>query len=106
MNTADTGDDATITLPFFLGRRRPREFRRIFTSVLAFSLPLVIVSWGYQYLEERSVLPKIIASSTMAGDMQHLGRAAGLALEGGASALDQLSLRSQSLGESQRVAGR
>ncbi len=103
MNTADTGDDATITLPFFLGRRRPREFRRIFTSVLAFSLPLVIVSWGYQYLEERSVLPKIIASSTMAGDMQHLGRAAGLALEGGASALDQLSLRSQSLGESLSV---
>ena len=103
MNTADTGDDATITLPFFLGRRRPREFRRIFTSVLAFSLPLVIVSWGYQYLEERSVLPKIIASSTMAGDMQHLGRAADRALKGSTTALDQLSRRSQSLGESLSV---
>ena len=103
MNTADTGDDATITLPFFFGRRRPREFRRIFTSVLAFSLPLVIVSWGYQYLEERSVLPKIIASSTMAGDMQHLGRAADRALQGSTTALDQLSRRSQSLGESLSV---
>ena len=103
MNTADTGDDATITLPFFLGRRRPGEFRRIFTSVLAFSLPLVIVSWGYQYLEERSVLPKIIASSTMPGDMQHLGRAADRALKGSTTALDQLSRRSQSLGESLSV---
>lgn len=100
MNTAETGDDATITLPFFLGRRKTREFRRIFTSVLAFSLPLVMASWGYQYLEERSVLPKIIASSTMAGDMQQLGRAAGLALQGGHSALDQMTLRAQSLGES------
>jgi len=100
MNTAETGDDATITLPFFLGRRKTREFRRIFTSVLAFSLPLVMASWGYQYLEEQSVLPKIIASSTMAGDMQQLGRAAGLALQGGHSTLDQMTLRAQSLGES------
>ena len=109
MNTADTaqpedtGDNALITLPFFLVRRTTREFRRIFTSVLAFSLPLVIVSWGYQYLEERSTLPKIVASSTMASDMWHLGRLVGPASQGSTTALDQLSQRSRSLRESLKV---
>ena len=109
MNTADTaqpedtGDNALITLPFFLGRRTTREFRRLFTSVLAFSLPLVIAAWGYQYLEERSTLPKIVASSTMASDMWHLGRLVGPASQGSTTALDQLSQRSRSLSESLKV---
>lgn len=109
MNTADTaqpedtGDNALITLPFFLGRRTTREFRRLFTSVLAFSLPLVIAAWGYQYLKERSTLPKIVASSTMASDMWHLGRLVGPASQGSTTALDQLSQRSRSLSESLKV---
>ena len=109
MNTADTaqpedtGDNALITLPFFLGRRTTREFRRLFMSVLAFSLPLVIAAWGYQYLEERSTLPKIVASSTMASDMWHLGRLVGPASQGSTTALDQLSQRSRSLSESLKV---
>jgi twitching motility protein PilJ len=54
-------------------------------------------------LEERSVLPKIIASSTMASDMRFLGRAAEVASQGNTTAMDQLSARSTSLGESLRL---
>jgi twitching motility protein PilJ len=99
----DTGDDAFITLPFFLGRRTARQFRRIFIGVLAFSLPMVLAISGYQYLEERSFLPKIIASSTMASDMRFLGRAAEVASQGNTTAMDQLSARSASLSESLRL---
>ncbi len=100
---ADTGDDALITLPFFLGRRTARQFRRIFIGALAFSLPMVLAISGYRYLEERSVLPKIIASSTMASDMRFLGRAAEVASQGNTTAMDQLSARSTSLTQSLRL---
>ena len=100
---ADTGDDALITLPFFLGRRTARQFRRIFIGALAFSLPIVLAISGYRYLEERSVLPKIIASSTMASDMRFLGRAAEVASQGNTTAMDQLSARSTSLTQSLRL---
>ena len=100
VKASDTSDDAYITLPFFLGRRTTRAFRRIFTGALVFSLPIVIAFWGYRYLEERSVLPRIIASSTMASDMRYIGHTADLALQGRTMALDQLSLRSKSLQES------
>ena len=100
---ADTGDDAFITLPFFLGRRTARQFRRIFIGALAFSLPMVLAISGYRYLEERSVLPKIIASSTMASDMRFLGRAAEVASQGNNTAMDQLSARSASLTQSLRL---
>ena len=98
-----TSDDLYVTLPFFLGRRTARQFRRIFMGVLAFSLPTVLAISGYRYLEERSVLPKIIASSTMASDMRFLGHAAEVALQGKTTAMDQLSARSTSLGESLHV---
>ena len=100
---ADTSDDALITLPFFMGRRTARQFRRIFIGALALSLPMVLAISGYRYLEERSVLPKIIASSTMASDMRFLGRAAEVASQGNTTAMDQLSARSTSLGESLRL---
>jgi len=100
VKASDTSDDVFITLPFFLGRRTARAFRRIFTGALIFSLPIVIAIWGYRYVEERSVLPKIIASSTMASDMRYIGHIADLALQGRTLALDQLSLRSKSLQES------
>jgi len=100
---ADTSDDAFITLPFFLGRRTARQFRRIFIGVLAFSLPMVLAISGYQYLEERSLLPKVIASSSMASDMRFLGRAADVASQGKTTAMDQLSARSTSLSESLRL---
>ena len=100
IKATDASDDAYITLPFFLGRRTARAFRRIFTGALIFSLPIVIAFWGYRYLEERSVLPRIIASSTMASDMRYIGHTADLALQGRTMALDQLSLRSKSLQES------
>ena len=100
---ADTSDDAFITLPFFLGRRTAQQFRRIFIGALAFSLPMVLAISGYRYLEERSVLPKIIASSTMASDMRFLGRAAEVASQGNTTAMDQLSARSASLSESLRL---
>lgn len=109
MSTADTaqpgytGDDTIITLPWFLGRRTTREFRRLFISVLAFSLPLVILAWGYRYVEERSLLPKIVVSSTMASDMWHLGILVGPASQGRTTAIDQLSQRSRSLSGSLRV---
>jgi hypothetical protein len=100
---ADTSDDALITLPFFMGRRTARQFRRIFIGALALSLPMVLAISGYRYLEERSVLPKIIASSTMASDMRFLGRAAEVASQGNTTAMDQLSARSASLSESLRL---
>jgi twitching motility protein PilJ len=64
---------------------------------------MVLAISGYRYLEERSVLPKIIASSTMASDMRFLGRAAEVASQGNTTAMDQLSARSTSLGESLRL---
>jgi len=94
-----SNDDVFVTLPFFLGRRKDSEFRRIFISVLAFSLPLVLAISAYQYLQEKSVLPKIIASSTMASDMRFLGHAANATLEGNAIAMDQVLARSASLGD-------
>jgi len=100
---ADTFDDAFITLPFFLGRRTARQFRRIFIGALALSLPMVLAISGYRYLEERSYLPKIIASSTMASDMRFLGRAAEVASQGNITVMNQLSARSTSLGESLRL---
>ena len=103
MTTANTPDDELITLPFFLGRRTIREFRRMFTGVLAFSLPLVIVTWGYQYVEERAILPKIIASSSIASDMHHLGRAANSGLQRSTTSPAQLALISKSLEESLTV---
>ena len=100
---ADTFDDALITLPFFMGRRTARQFRWIFISALALSLPMVLAISGYRYFQERSVLPKIIASSTMASDMRFLGRTAEVASQGNTTAMDQLSARSTSLGESLRL---
>ncbi len=86
-----------VTLPFFLGQRTAREFRRLFAGVMLFSLPVAVGTMGYQSIANNSVAQKLVASSTMTSDMRYLAKAAELVLNGNAAAKDQLHQRADAL---------
>jgi len=95
--TDDTPSEQLVSLPFFLGTRTARQFRRLFTGVLFLSLPIALGSLGHQVVTQQSTTQKIAASSTMTSDMRYLATAASLALQGKTPAKDQMQWRANTL---------
>jgi len=94
----DAPDEQLVTLPFFLGRRTARQFRRLFGSVLLLSLPLAVGSVGYQYTMQKLATQKLIAVSTISSDMRFVAKAADLFAHGDASAKDAMQQTARALG--------
>ena len=100
---ADGTGDHVIALPLFLGRRTTRQFRRIFGSVLAISLPLALGLWTFDYLQEKNSTPRILASINLAHDLRAMGKAANQVLQGNQAQMDTVSQRSAALDRSLRA---
>jgi len=95
----DATGEQLVTLPFFLGKRTARQFRRLFSGVLLLSLPLTLGTLGQQYITQQAAIQKIAASSTMTSDMRYLAKAADLVLHGNATVRDPMNQRANALGK-------
>ena len=96
-------DEQVIALPLFLGQRTARQFRWIFGSVLAITLPLALGLWIQEYLDEKNSAPRILASIGLVYDSHALEKATVQLLQGTSAETEDVSRRAITLEQSLRT---